>query len=871
MTSVLDAIEGDTLATRLAAYARADPDRVAIDDDEGVLTYAELDRDVTRLASWLTHRFGSGPAMVGLLMSSARPLVTASVAVARAGLVSVGIDPAFPPERRLALMADAPIVLVLTDQADAGAVDLPGPIVSLHDPDIDRAPPAPPAAVDPATLSAIVYTSGTTGTPKGVMAGHDARIAVSAALPLDTAGPGVRCGMPDIGSSGAAEGLQCMPIAMGGTLVPFHFATHGLDGLPTWLRDKQVMAFRGTPSLFRHLLLALGGDRLPDLNSLAIFGEQLQWADIERLRGAMAPDGVIHNTFGSTEASIICSYVITADVELGTGPVPVGPPVEGRRVLLLDDDGVEIAPGEPGSVVAVGGVMPIGYWNRPELDAELYGTQPDGTRTFRTGDVGWLDDDGYLHLGGREDDVVKIAGNRVALGEVESVLAEVTGVAAAAVDARPDPHGDLRLSAFVVAAPGHALEPLVVRAALARRLPRSMLPDTVTVLPLLPRVPGGKVDRKALAEAADEARDDGAIDGDGTTEAGLTRIFAAALGLRPADVPADEDFFDLGGDSLRAVRVVLDIGRDFGVDLPVSALIETPTVATLAPVVRAGDAGDPWSSVLPVQIGGDRPPLFMIHDGVGSVMAARPLAARLGPDQPVYAIRQRELSGRAHPAETLEEVATEYVAEIRRVVPDGPYLLFGHSFGGLMAFEMGRQLTAAGAPVALVGLGDTAPPGLILEPQAPPSLPGLVTRRRTEVRREPALAQARAAAAGVGNFAVGRVRRVVRRRRNDVSRREVQRLIAEDRIVPPELRQVMATQRNIALSARYVGGPYDGDVLLLHSLEGRPFPHEDWTPLIRGHLTTVAIAADHVDLMTEVAIDDVARALQAEIDRVLCE
>ena len=439
MGSVIDGLEGDTVAACLGAHARRHPDRVAIDDDDGPLTYAEIDRQVDRLAAWLVHRLGdplrTQPVMVGLLMGRARSLVTGSMAVARAGLVSVAIDPSYPDERRAAVAIDAGVAVILTDLTD---LTDPGParpvfsvpVVSLSADEIDQAPPTDPVAVDLDALSAILYTSGSTGTPKGVMMSHRTRLGVCAYVPADASQPGVRCGVIDSGSSGGAEGVQCIPLVIGGCLVPFDVASRGLDTLPAWLRDQRVNAFRGVPSVLRNLLLALGNQRLPNLTSLAVFGEQLQWIDVERLRSVIAPDGVIHNTYGSSEASVVSDFAIAPDRAPGTGPVPVGPALPGRRIVIIDDDGNPLPAGDEGAVVAVDGLMPIGYWKRPELDAELYGTLADGTRTCRTGDRGWLDDEGWLHLAGREDNVVKIAGNRVDLGEVESVLAEQGGVTA---------------------------------------------------------------------------------------------------------------------------------------------------------------------------------------------------------------------------------------------------------------------------------------------------------------------------------------------------------------------------------------------------------------------------------------------------------
>ena len=268
-----------------------DPDRPAIEDADGVTTYAELDRMVGAVAGWLRRELGphgsattaADPPAVGVLTDRARSTVVASMAVARAGLVSVAIDPAFPPARRDAVMADAGIVLVLTDRHDgpAGTVDLR---------DYTGADPIEQVPIEPGRRSSIIYTSGSTGVPKGVEYSHGARLAISESLPPDTSGPGARCGVVNGGSSGGAEGVQCIPLVMGGTLVPYDVGDRGLGDLVPWLRARRITTIRTVPTVLRQLAAGLPpGERLDHLVSVALFGEQLHWAEVPPAERARAP------------------------------------------------------------------------------------------------------------------------------------------------------------------------------------------------------------------------------------------------------------------------------------------------------------------------------------------------------------------------------------------------------------------------------------------------------------------------------------------------------------------------------------------------------------------------------------------------------
>ncbi|MDX6539953.1 MAG: hypothetical protein QOI71_1563, partial [Gaiellales bacterium] len=417
---------------------------------------------------------------------------------------------------------------------------------------------------------------------------------------------------------------------------------------------------------------------------------------------------------------------ITRDVPAGEGPVPAGKLSANARVTIVGDDGQPVADGQRGEIVVEGPDCALGYWRRPDLTNSVFTEMPSGHRRVRTGDAGRIRDDGMLEHLGRLDHVVKISGNRVELGEVESTLARLDGVAAAAAATYVDDTLGTRLTACVVPSGLTAVDPRVLRAFLARRLPGYMLPDQIVIVDELPQLPGGKTDRSgvALLRDTEPKRRTHQTAGRSALEQLLAPIWCDVLGVSAVEV--DDDFFELGGDSIRAARLFVELERRHDIDRPMSLIYEAPTIATLA-LALADSSG--WSALLPAQTSGSRPPLFVVHDGAGNVAYSRSLAGQLGPEQPVYGIRCEGLNGRPLRAGSLEELAGTYIERVRELFRHGPYVLYGASDGGTIAMEMARQLVSAGERVPLVILGDTfAPAGPELSPRDPP--------RRTPLARE---------------------------------------------------------------------------------------------------------------------------------------
>jgi thioesterase domain-containing protein len=353
-----------------------------------------------------------------------------------------------------------------------------------------------------------------------------------------------------------------------------------------------------------------------------------------------------------------------------------------------------------------------GYLRQPGLTGERFMADPFGAspggRLYRTGDLFRWTPAGLACVG-RTDHQVKVRGYRVEPGEVEAALEAHPAVAQALVVARPDASGENRLLAYLVRAPGEAPPVDELRAQLGARLPAYMVPSVFVPLDAFPLTPNGKLDRAALPEArfTDRARE--AYSPPSTAaERALAEVWEAVLGVRPVGV--DDDFFALGGHSMLAVRLMSEVRRQMGAELPLSSLFERPTVRRLAPLIESPEKPGEWSPLVALQPEGDRVPVFFVHPIGGQVLCYQELARAMEPGQPFYGLQARDLTRVGDEEVTLEEMAAGYIRAIRAIRPSGPYLLGGWSFGGMVAFEMAQQLTRAGEVVPLVAVLDTVSP-----------------------------------------------------------------------------------------------------------------------------------------------------------------
>lgn len=704
--------------------ARLTPDAVAVRCGTERLTYRELDRRANRLARYLRARGARPERLVGVCLPRSADLVVALLAILKSGAAYLPLDPDLPAQRMSFMLADADVPLLLTQRSLAdrlpghGAetvwLDAEAPLVAAL-PE-DRLPPL----ATPANLAYSIYTSGSTGRPKAVLVPHAGVVnyLVVRGRQLDLGGADVVASVASI-SFDVIVPQVLMPLAWGASVViaPSEVAVDG-PRLTEMMREFGVTTLMATPATW--LLLLDGGWRGGRFQAICV-GEPLQPALARRLLERVS---TLWNGYGPTEASVGCvTRRVDADRDLTRpgGSVPIGRPLGNLRIYLLDPAGAPVPVGVPGEI-HIGGVgVTRGYANRPGLTAERFVPDPFGAaggRLYRTGDLARYLPDGSLVFLGRTDDQVKIRGYRIELGEIEAALCAQPGVARAAVTVRGG-GTDAELAGYLVwqDRPGDLA---VLRRSLRETLPEFMVPTTLTALDRIPLTTNGKVDHGALPEPARHGHEAGALPPRDLPELLMTRIWERVLGTPKIGVR--DDFFALGGHSLRAVELVEAIRREWGVTVPLNTVFRHPTVEGLC--AELPNAPRALRRLVVPLTEGDRrrAPLILVHPQSGDVCSFLHLTERLAERlaeqhaeplagaRPVYGLEAVGYNTDEPPLATVEEQARRYLRELRSVLPDGPYLLAGWSFGGLVAFEMARLLEEQGNPPGFLGIIDVGAP-----------------------------------------------------------------------------------------------------------------------------------------------------------------
>ncbi|WP_165226314.1 amino acid adenylation domain-containing protein [Aquisphaera insulae] len=785
------------------------------------------------------------------------------------------------------------------DAADKGNGGIaPRPVIDL-DAEAENLAAQPEHDLDdsghPDDAAYVLFTSGSTGIPRGVVVSHRSVVNhATAAIDLfDLTSADRMLQFSPLHFDIAVE--EIFPTWITGGCVVLRDGDAMLDprAFTDWIAAREItvldlptaywhswtdwLSRRGRPPGAGLRLVIVGGERaLPAVHRAwsKLAGEGLRWI----------------NTYGPTEATVIATSFEPAretPADAAEGDLPIGSPIRNATVYVLDEAMRPMPVGIPGELYLGGAGVARGYLGRPAETAARFVPDPfavrPGARLFRTGDIVRWRADGRLAFVGRRDFQVKLHGFRVEPGEVEAAIRQHPEVRDAAVLAASEASGGSRLDAYVVPAEGAEPTPETLAAFLRERLPRYMIPARFAVVEALPRTATGKVDRKALK--ASPVATTGPGEGElvaprDEIEAKLAAIWEELLGVRPIGVHAG--FFDLGGHSLLAIRMLSRVEAELGREVPLSALFVAPTVAGLAEAIRDPAPERPGSPIVPMHAGKAANRFFCVHPAGGIAYCFLELARRLGPDVGLEAFRARGLSGGKTPLGTIEELAGSYLAAMREVQPAGPYLLGGYSLGGTVALEMARRLNAEGERVALLAMLDaTAPTG-------PPAVGDSLLRLARRAEKLPLFRDALDLDdAGVddptrrvafllsylgvsGPLARGMVDRLSGMDPAE-QRQEALRAFGLDAVYREEMRpdrtaglwRVLAA--NLLAASRYVPQPYGGDVVLFRA--GQPAFRDSslgWDRLARS-VTVHTIPGDHASFLVPPGADALARGLVEEI------
>ncbi|MEU9047156.1 amino acid adenylation domain-containing protein [Kitasatospora sp. NPDC048343] len=692
------------LVERFQAQVRTRPAGPALVCEGERLDYTALDQRANRLAHALIARGVRPDQVVGLHSGRSTELVVGVLGILKAGAAYLPLDPGQPVERLAAMVEDAVPALVLSD-ADVP----PEGWQSLRAVEAEaERDDAPGITVGPSHLAYVIYTSGSTGRPKGVAVTHgsvtnlfDTWLARFGATPGEAASA-----WSSIGFDASVHELL-MPLTTGAVL---HLVPDDLRGDPEellgWMREHRIVQAFLPPSYVKWI------DEDPEarldglmLRQLLTGVESLPERALHRIRQAL-PGLRICYGYGPTEATLYSTAY--TDPQPLDRQCPIGRPLDNTRLYLLDRRLRPVPTGVAGEVYLGGASLARGYLHRPDLTAERFVDDPfvPGERLYRTGDLArWLPDGNAQYLG-RSDDQVKLRGFRIEPGEIEAALLALPGVQEAAVLADRDATGELRLVAGLGRGDAEPRRPHEWRAALARRLPDYMIPALFVELPQLPLNRSGKLDRAALlaaARSATRAQVNTASPRD-HVEMALHTIWRRVL-IHPG-IGISDNFFDLGGTSISAIKVALAVREEFGETLPIRDIVQNPTIEALAERLRTGASGAPDGNLVEFREGDGQQRVVCIHPAGGTAFCYLPLAAALPDHVGVLGVQSPGINPGETPLPTVEAMAEQYLSLVDPR-PDESLVLCGLSYGGLVAHEMGRRLALAGHTRLSVVLLDT--------------------------------------------------------------------------------------------------------------------------------------------------------------------
>ncbi|MEQ9486031.1 amino acid adenylation domain-containing protein [Coleofasciculus sp. F4-SAH-05] len=701
----------------IEAQVEKTPDAIAVIFDNQQLTYRQLNSRANQLAHYL-QKLGVKPeSLVGICVERSLEMVVGLLAILKAGGAYVPIDPNYPVDRIAYMLADSQVPVLLTQEPLVPHLPKSTAKIICLDTQWDNIAAEnnhnPDSTIQPENLAYVIYTSGSTGKPKGAMNTHQGicnRLLWMQQTYHLTPADSVLQKTPFSFDVSVWEFFWTL--MTGASLVVAKPGGHQDSRyLVEIITQQQITTLHFVPSMLQLFLEEPDINRCQSLKRVICSGEALP-LDLQN-RFFSRLDCELHNLYGPTEAAIDVTYW-QCQRNSKSSIVPIGRPVANTQIYILDPYLHPVPIGVPGEIHIGGVQVARGYLNRPELTQEKFIANPfqnpsrqthHGSKLYKTGDLARYRPDGTIEYLRRIDHQVKIRGFRIELGEIENALTEYPQIREAVVIARTEKSGGKQLVAYFVSTQEKP-SPRSLRSFLKESLPDYMIPAAFVSLDSLPLTPNGKVNRRALP-----APNPASFGGETTfiaprnhLEQQLAKIWSDLLDIDKIGI--NDNFFERGGHSLLALKLMGKIQHQFGQTLPLTTLFTSPTIAELANVISHAEV-ESYSAIVPIQTQGSKPPFFCVHPAGGNVLCYLKLADYLGTDQPFYGLQAQGFNQGEEALTQVEDMAHLYVKAIREVQPEGPYQIGGWSFGGIVAYEIAQQLQKQGEEVSRLAILDS--------------------------------------------------------------------------------------------------------------------------------------------------------------------
>lgn len=852
--------------------------KVAVDCQGETLTYQQLQLRIARLANYLYACGVKTNTPVGLCLDRGLDALIGLLAVLTLKAIYIPVDPTYPRERIAFMLSETRPALILTHSHIAANLPSHSNFICI-DADkvaIEHCKPFNLRVEEPSgALAYVMYTSGSTGKPKGVEMPRTSvelyLAAISEILAIQS--EDIYLHTASFSFSSSVRQLL-VPLSHGATVV---LASQGEVKNPLSLlkliKAKGITISDTVASVWRSALQAVKAldtgkrdELLTNALRLVLLSGDLSTCNtFQQIRHSLPSRPDIVNIYGQTETIGVCASRVPGDFTQTEGSIPVGFPYKHSRVYILDEMMQPVPTGEVGELYISGGCLAKGYLNRPDLTNQRFLINPWNessslensalfNRLYKTGDLARQLPDGSLEIKGRTDFQVKLRGMRVELGEIENALEACAIAKEAVVLAKEDARGDKRLVAYVLPQPEYRkMHPQELDRKLKQHLQQSLadylIPTLVVKLEMMPLTPNGKRNRLALPEPdwsllstyqyvstpADPV------------EVTLQKVWAELLGFMPG---IEDSFFDLGGHSLMAVQLFARLESEFNCNLSFNHLLQCPTIQSLASLIKLGYRPNKSTILVTLKPQGAKPPLFCIHGIGGAAFYYRAMLPYLPEDQPVYGVQSRGFDKVESPLRRVEEMAALYLEEIRNIYPKGPLYLIGHSFGGLIAYEMACQIQRRGETPGLLLLVDTKTPELA---KTPPPISRFLKTVGLNLWNMPHCQRREYIQSSVQWFF---------RKRKVLGDREYAEALKRKQAHIPMLNVL---EPNYQAQEIYTPAPYQGDVVIFRARIQSPRSAHDqtlgWGKLVDGRIKVHILDGAHMSVMEEPYVQGLARAL----------